>query len=182
VSLSWEAIQTAIVTSWIQPQAAGYTVLLANQDGNKPARPFITYRFGDILPVGTDQRTYPYDEDTDTMTETVSGQREVALTVQVFSAGTVGSNRAAAVLERIRTALGLSVPRAALRNAGITPFQTGPVQDLTALNDADFEGRAALTVRCTVTETVAQEIGYFNQVEVTSYMGYPTGDPDTIDI
>lgn len=75
------------------------------------------------------------------------GARTVVVSIQCHGAPAVGDDRAAAVLERLRSRNRLPTPRAALEAATLAVAELGSVQALGgALNQARFEGRAVVQV------------------------------------
>lgn len=174
---------------WVKA-ATGYSdsaVIWAEQSGSCPLPAFITLRLGELLALGA------FDElvtETDLLrpagTEVelrAEGLREFAVSVQAFGPSTTGNATGRAVLAKCQTALMLPSVRTALAAAGITPFDIGPVQNVTALVHTKFEGRAILEVRFYVRDSISEYTGYIETVEKTSYMGPPdSGTADAIDI
>lgn len=188
MAISWGAFQTAVRT-WVQGSAGlgANKIIWANQNGNRIERPFVTLRFGDLVPIGaTDEkrRTWVGTPGAELL-ETVVGQRILTLTVQAFTQQTVGSDTARAILSKVQTALRLTTVRDALNNAGLAPFDIGTVQEISTVLDGDFEGRALMAVRFHVAETVSETLTYIEKVEpITGYTGVTPdiGTKENIDI
>src|SRR6185295_9743825 len=113
----------------------------------------------------------------------VNGLRSFTCSVQILTSPTVGDSTARALLEKCQLGLALPSIRSALADAGITPYDVGPVQNISALKDAKFEGRALLDVGFYTRLSVSDFTTYIETVEATSYMGPPDlGTSDEIDI
>ncbi len=173
MSINWEDIEKALC-AWVRTGSGLSTqkVIRADQTGNRPDRPFITVRVGDLLPVGAvDSADWEFDEDADPgaeIVESVRGQREFSVEIQAFSAAALGANQAREYLSKVQTALGLSSVRTALHAVGITPFDLGRITSVPAILDTTWEGRAILTVRFYAEEQVTATTTYIGTVEVTN--------------
>jgi hypothetical protein len=174
MALSWESLQLA-ARAWVVAALPGVTVIWARQDGKKPARPFVTLRFGDLVAVGsTDERRTAYVPDSSPgaddrhLLTTVVGLRSVSLTLQASTAGTLGTSTAKGLLSQAQTALALPSLRTALRTAGLSPYDRGTVREISTVLDADFEGRAQLVVSFYVNETASEQTGIIETVETTN--------------
>lgn len=170
--LDWGALENAI-RQWILATGLVTTekVILAGQDGPRPAVPFFEVRLGDMEAVGAaDARSEDYDSGAPAgqeITETVRGMREFPVFIRCFTTSAVGSSSARALLSQVQTALGLPDVRDIIRAAGMTCWDTGRVQTLPAVLDTKWEGRATLTVRMYAEEHAIQKTGYIDTVEVT---------------
>ena len=91
---------------------------------------------------------------------------EVLAQVQVFTTATTGNSSARALLSAARAALELPSQRAAFRAAGLALIDRGTIQDVTALLETRFEGRAALQVRFHAVQKVSEFTGYIATVNV----------------
>lgn len=183
MSIAWETLQTAVKT-WVLA-GSGYAsgrVFWSHQNGGKPINvDSITMRMvGPLRALGA-------CDEVQTLTDLgrpagqeiehrVIGRRELTLSLQAFTTTTVGSSRAVSTLSKVQAALSLPSVREALRAAGLFPFDAGAVVDLTALRDADFEGRAELSVRFYCSEEVSEFLGYIATVELEDYTGNATID------
>lgn len=186
--MSWAAIQDGL-REWVRDGAglADGKVIWADQSGPRPAMPFADLRIGPSVPLGAVDEL---SDDTDLgrangqeIELRANGIREFHVTVRLFTAGTLDDTAARALLARAQLALTLPTKRDALEAAGVTVFDRGAVENLSALKDAKFEGRAMLTIGCYTIESLSEYVGYIDSVEATSYMGPPAlGTKDLIDI
>lgn len=171
MSITWSDVEDAI-RAWVKSGSglADAKVIWADQPGNRPSAPYVTIRIGDLLAIGHDSVTHDYDDEADAgeeITFTVRGTREFTVTVQTFTSATVNTGTAREYLSKVQTALSLPSVRSAFAAAGISAFDSGTLQNLSALRDAEFEGRAVLDVRFYVAEEVTEVTGYIATVEVT---------------
>lgn len=184
----WCRIEDALRT-WVKAASAypDARVIWADQTGTRPAGDIITLKISDISMVGLmDEVTENTDLSRPAGKEIemrADGIREFTVTLQAFTSAVTCVSAGTAILGRCQTALGLSSVRSALSAAGCSPFDVGPVQNVTALNHALFEGRAMLRVRFYTRESLSDYVGYIATVNNTSYLGPPDlGARSTIDI
>jgi hypothetical protein len=173
---SWTDIESAIQNAI--EAATGLDdahVIFAEQNGPQPSRPFITIRMGDGTSRG-EYVTHEHDAVADELVLTAYSHRELVVSLQAFTSGTTG-NTARAMLEALRLSLLLPTAREALRAVGLVPFEASRVQNITALDEADYQGRALLEVRCEVLQTAEERVPYIRTVAVTD-----TGTGDTFDV
>lgn len=149
---NFEAIENAL-QAWVTGATGipGDRVVWAEQNGPRPARPFATLRLGNVISPGlTDEERCTVVEGgapgADLRIETVA-QQEIVITVETFTAATTGNGSALALLTRAKNALSKNSQIEAFDAAGIAVVDRGTVQNLTALLDTEFEGRASLDVR-----------------------------------
>lgn len=170
-------LQSAI-RQWVK-DTSGFDdekVVWAEQDAVRLAPPFITLRLGDLVTLGAvDEVTTASDESApggQEMTQTVIGRRELPVTLQCF-----GKTEASAmkILSQVVTSLGLDVHSDPLEEAGISFYQVGPVQNVTALLETTYEPRALVELRGYVTEEVSAQTTYIQSARVTNEIA----DPDT---
>lgn len=176
---NWDDYEQAIRQWVIEASGLNTTkVIRAEQNGPRPATPFAEVRVGDAIAVGAAdavERYYdPFADPGEEVTLVVRGLRELEVTVRVFTDASVGAESARALLEKTRTALGLDTFRDILQDAGVTVFDRGVVQHLPGVLDTRWEGRATLTVRAYVEDTVSETTGYIDSVQVTDQ----SVDPD----
>ena len=186
--MDWSVAENAL-RIWVRT-ASGYPdgrIIWAEQGGARPVGDLITLRLGAIAPVGMLDEVVsetdlgrPAGEEIE---QRVEGIREFSVTLQAYVDAATGVNTGRAVLSRCATALALPSVRAALEVAGISPFEIGPVQNVTLLNRTEFEGRALLEGRFYARETFSEFCGYIATVETLSYLGHPDlGTSAAIDI
>ncbi len=68
------------------------------------------------------------------------------LSIQCFNGGALGIASAMALLRKVRAAVNLPTPAAALEFAGVGVGRIGPIRDIGAVRAGDFEPRAAMDV------------------------------------
>lgn len=173
VAINFEALENAI-RAWVQP-ASGYIddlVLFGDQDTDAPAGDHILIRVGDLLHRGSTPAVKrsltagspPAGEE---ITQTVSGARELLVSIQAFTQATMGNASAKAVLSKVQAALELPTVREALNAAGLGVQDVGDVTGVPEYFGADLEGRAVLDVRFMLVQTGTEKVGYIQTVEVT---------------
>lgn len=174
--MSWVDIEDAIHRAVCL--ASGYpsdNVIWSFQNRNAPDLDYIALSLGGEIQVGRDWTYIEQDLTRPAGQEirvNVSGTREVALQVEVFTSDVYGDDAARRVAEVIRSKLRLDSVRYGLNRAGVSPFDSDPVQWLPDIPTARFRGRAVLTVRCYVPANVFEDVGYIARV---SGRIYPTG-------
>lgn len=186
--MSWATIQDAL-RGWVR-DASGLAddhVIWADQSGPRPAAPFADLRIGASIPMGAvDELSDSTDLGRANGQEIelrATGVQEFRVTVRLFTAETLDDNAARSLLGKTRLTLTLPTIRDVLEAAGVTVFDRGEVQNLTALKDTAFEGRAMLEIGCYTIESVSEYVGYIDSVEATNYMGPPAlGTKELIDI
>lgn len=77
--------------------------------------------------------------------------------------------------ERIRAALGLMAPLAALRTAGLAHYASEAIQDLTDLVDTKREERAAFTVRLAADSVTPEWVGILERAQIQQTTERPDG-------
>lgn len=164
-------------------------VIFHQQTGARPldANNFATIRIGDTNPVACVdevQETYngaqPAGQE---IAQTVTGLRSVNVTVQFFGAPSTGDTKAQVQAQQTQVALALPSVRNALGAAGLTPYDTGRITNVTALIGTKFEGRAVLDMHFYVLEQITEQTGYITSCVPVSYMGPPDlGTAADIDI
>lgn len=175
----WENYERAIV-DWIA-QATGFPagkVVRSNQDGPRPAPPFVEVSFGGLVPLGAvDAVENFFDVEADPGAEVVQlirGQRELDVTVRAYTVSAVGIASARAVLSLCQLALRTDTTRARLSDLGnVTVFDNGVIRAIPAVLGAKWEGRAELTCRFYVEETLESRTGYIAAVEATNQIPDP---------
>lgn len=166
--MAWEdierAVQVAIVTASRLPARQ---VIWSYQPFPEPTLDYVRLSFGGETVVGFDRiattqdLTRPAGQE---MGQVVRGLREVPLELECFSADVYGSSAARRLAELIRTRIQLDTIRYPLNKAGITPFDSGPVNWIPD-SVGIFRGRATLTLRCYVAVSEAEEYtGYIARI------------------
>lgn len=175
--MSWADIENA--TQRAIQLASGFNsdnIIWSFQNKNAPALDYIVLTFGGEIAIGQDWIRITQDLNRPNGQEIkldVRGIREVPLQIEVFTSAVYGDQAARRVAEMIRTKLRLDSVRHGLRVAGLSPFDSDPVQWVPDIATANFRGRAVLNVRCYVPVMDCYEyVGY-----IASVRGFimPTG-------
>lgn len=175
--VSWTDIEDAL-RAWVLA-ASGYTdqlVLFGYQNDNAPNEDYATISLGGQTQIGHDCLTSDYDAMRPAGQEIelkVAGEREFSVTVEFYTTAVTGQATGRALASKVQTALRLPSIRAALNDAGISPFDHGDIQWLPAVESTRFVGRAILTIRCYIRDDLAERTGYIDKVEV---LDIDTGD------
>ncbi len=179
----WRAIENAL-SSWVRTASGLDTahVYFGDQNGPQPATGvFITIRLGDIVPLGAydsidfSNQNLGAPNGTEIELRTFA-PRSFTVSLQCFSAVTVTPGAVPAtgkdILGKVQNALGLESVRYALNAAGLVPYDIGTVQNVSALLETAFEGRANLDVLFYTTDDISEFVGYINQLTPSTA---PTG-------
>jgi hypothetical protein len=98
---------------------------------------------------------------------TLTGPRDMVLTLTCFDGDPTGAASAAAILEAVRTKQRLPTIHGALHAAQVAVTYRGPVTYVPGIRGtARFEPRATLEVRCTVPSEVSELLTYIGSVAV----------------
>lgn len=175
--MSWADIENAMQEAVVR--ASGFPserVFWSYQNRNAPPQDYILVHFGGPIAIGLDwvrqdqNLTRPNGQE---IRQVVSGVRECAFDVTVFTADTLGDAAARQVAETVRSRFRLSSVRYGMRKAGVSPFDSGPVEYVPDIPSADFRGRAVVSIRCYVPLLDCVEyVGYIARVRGVAY---PTG-------
>lgn len=142
-------------------------VVWADQDLTRLKGQFITMRMGDLSALGSaDEVTHDFDEEREAGQEieiTVNGQRSFVLSLQCFGEGEYSAK---GVLSRLKTSLSLPSVLSLFETAGLGCYDTGPIQNITALLDTTFEPRAAMEAYFYCSEVVSERNTFVETVEV----------------
>lgn len=162
---SWAQVEQAL-RLWIRT-ATGFDeghVIYDDQDGARPTKPYAAIHIGDVVPIGiVDPVETVYNSGQPNGSEIsmrATGMREFHASISCFTDQTRGDGAARAFLARAQTALSLPSVRDALSLAAVSPFDVGPVQNVSAVLGTKFESRAVL------------DIGFYTLQSFTEYTGY----------
>jgi hypothetical protein len=176
MALDWAVVQNALI-AWLKT-GSGYgtgAAIWRDQNRKKPATDFLTAKVIDLSSIGMPDVRQLQDlaragNGTTTVGTEIEFQvdafKRLTVSVQAHTSSTVGSGKALAVLSKVQTSLHLETVRSALRVAGLAPFDFGQVQDLSAVVDTEFEGRAALTCGFYLTETLSDYATYIERANL----------------
>lgn len=155
----WETVQTALY-DWAADVLANVPVIWANQNGPRPARPYVALRVTAITPTGHDGYT-EIDGEGD---RELYGHRDLSIDAQAFSAP--GVNLAPTYLSALRLSLGRQCVKDAFEAAGIAIVDALPLLDLSLLRNPEFEGRAQMPFRFRIVEAMEDTPGWVDAVAI----------------
>lgn len=178
MAISWTTLQAAI-HAWVVAGSglvAG-KVIFEEQNGNRPAEPFVGITFGTLAPLGLDELTHVYNAGGAAgaeITQTVRGMRTLVVRLQCY-ADPIGANAAHATLSKVQAALALPTVKDALVVAGLGLAGMGSVVPLGKVLGTTWKGRAVLDVSFNVSETVSATTTF---IEIVEHAGtvYPPGE------
>jgi hypothetical protein len=174
----WEYIERAI-RDWIVTASGlpSEKVIRAEQDGPRPAAPFITVRMGDLIPLGmVDGLEHEYDNEAANGQEIVQqarGPRELSVEIRAYTESAVGALSARALLSLCQLSLRFETIRDALRDLGLTVFDNGTISSIPIVLETKWEGRALLACRFYLEEYVELRTGYIASVRLTDAIKNP---------
>lgn len=169
MSLNWEALEDALYA--FVSAKLGIKTHWQHQRIPRPARPYATLRLGSVVALGHDETSRAFDPDAkpgEELVLTTTGNRELTLTVNVYSDVVTGSGTARERLSRLQTAIEAPLAIEALWASGISVVDRGAVLDLTELLETGFESRAALDVRLLVRDLVTESTTFIEHVGLTN--------------
>ncbi len=169
--LSFDAIELALI-AWLEPSIGTGKVILSKQKGPQPAVPYATISITGPRPASSPwpSLVQSYDAAQPQGSEIEMRavfEREITVSVQAYTAATRGDSSAKALLSRAGARLGLPGVLDALRAAGLALVGTGDTQDVSALLDTAYQGRAALDLQFLVSDEVAERTGYVETLGIT---------------
>lgn len=175
---AWEGYELAI-RAWVQ--ASGLfddaKIIRAEQDGPRPTVPFAEVRVGDEVALGAcDALETTFDDAApagEEVTLTARGQRDLTVTVRVFTNRATGADSARALASKLQVSLRLPSVKGILREGGLTCWDQGSVSQIPAILDTKWEGRASLSIRCYAEETASEKVGYVETVRLTNAIIVP---------
>lgn len=173
MSFDFATAENAICTALAL--ASGYAeskVVWSNQNLNEISGNFITMKALGIVGFGLDGINQEYNggaAEGEELTLTHNGPRVVTVSVQAYTVETVGLLTACFVLDNVRTNLKIGTTRDILNEVGLGILDIGDVQNLSDIQGADFEGRAAMDIQFCLIQSAEERIGYIETVEGTAF-------------
>lgn len=169
--LDWTSIED-VLHAWLV-RGTGLSaerVLWAEQLPPRLTRPFATLKLGALTRTGgADELRESTDLDAPDGEEiefTAVGQRLLVVSCQAFTQDITGGAAARALLARAQAALALPSVTEAFAGAGLVVVNEGGINDLTALLDTQFEGRAQMDVTFALAGSVTERTGYIAEAEI----------------
>lgn len=166
------AATVAAVRTWVMAGTGLPTgsVIIADQDGPRPAKPYATVKLASIAALGAyDESKHEYDAGADPgeeITITTGGHRELVVSVNVYTPASTGSAGALAFAMKLRSAASSETTTTAMQAAGASLFDVGQVRDLSAIDRTKFEGRAQLDARLYTTDSTSETTTFIESVTV----------------
>lgn len=177
--MSWGGIELAL-RSWAL--VAGVPVIWGQQDGERPAAPYISLLMTSVAEVGHDWLDVidnPAPSAGAEILHRARGQRRGVLSVQCFAGPATGDSSPTRLLEAMRSAVRLPSVADALNIAGVAALGFGGVLTLGGAVGGHFEPRAAMEVYLSLTSEVSETSTYIQHVQITDQI---TGDVDDVDL
>ena len=175
MSLDYYAIESAIAAAVVSGTGLDADQVLwayeAYQGGERPAgERFVTLQLGPSMSIGIDG----FDATTD-LTRAVGSEvqlkattlQQFTLYVSCFGGTPTGNTSAGATMERFRNRLGLPSVRGLLSAVGISPFDSGSVQNVPFIEGTKFESRSVLEMRCYIDVDETDFCGFISRVTGT---------------
>lgn len=149
-----QAIEKALVV-WLSA-VTGRPVLIVNQRAPRPPYPYLTLRLAPETPTTDEVRREDAGEDDVRLV--VRGERVLSASINCYAKAAGTSQGAAAIMSRVRTSLALPSVLAELFEGGISFVDSGPIQDLSWLQDAEFIDRRQMDVRFAVVASAEETV------------------------
>lgn len=166
------AIEGAVV-AWVENATGlvGKVILARQKAAQPPVRPYITVT---VSPPAKTRSPHPLRYDSFDPSQvgaeirtTVRWEEYRIVKLQAYTDETIGDERASELLAQARRALGLETVLGPLRAAGLALLDPGDMQDLSALVETGFQGRAALDVRFLAPAEAVEGVTYVETIGLT---------------
>ena len=146
----WLSAVTGITTIWKRPNAP------------RPARPFVTLEMMAPEGVNMDYHSSPDDAGD----ETITGNHEFTVNAEIFGlASPGGDNPAHTLAKQIGSSLQKRSVLDSLKSAGLAPFDTPNVTDLSQIDNVDFQSRALVESRFRIGLQDTDQVGVIETAE-----------------
>lgn len=157
------------IQNWIYTQS-GLTTIWANQIGApKPDLPFISINLTSMSQIGRDNLSSPDV----TGVAKISGDRGIIISVQAFGTG------AMVILENLHQKRYIEDSKTDLTLNGIAFIGASIVQDITGINDIDYEERAVSDFSFRfVSQDTNIDVGYIDNITIEGELKEPDHDID----
>lgn len=162
----WTALEDAL-RAWLLAGAGVPEVVIGTPNAHRPPLPYGHVTLGSDVPDGqahvADREVAGAPAGTEVE---ISHLRlaELSVQVEVFTKETDGPSSARARLTQARATLELDEHREAIRAAGASVLEAGPVLSIATLIDPSAEGRATLEVRLHVSAVAAERTTWIEVV------------------
>lgn len=171
--MTWAEIEKTLHDAVVAGSGiTGAKVVWAKQGGPRLPRPFVTLRRTGGTEIGSTvarKKTYNGAADPGEEVETRSRrQLKFTLSIQVFALTTIGDAGASALLDAIQGQFRKRTQLDALRAGGVALEDSGAPQELGAVLQTLFEGRAALDMVFRVASETLEATGFIETVNVAT--------------
>jgi hypothetical protein len=170
VPLSFSTVEAALI-AWLTPTFGSGKVILKGEKGTQPNLPYAVVSIAGPRRAGAPRGSVVQDFDPAQVGAevglTVVVEEELGVSVQAYTAPRSNNSSAKALLAVARTRILLPSVHDALATAGLALIEVSDTQDLTALLETGFQGRAVLDLRFLVTDEAAERTGYVATVGIT---------------
>lgn len=156
MAITFSTLKTALY-AWASSNTPALTpVIYYNQDGVRPAKPYITLFLRDFVQIGWDYVPKP-----DALGDAdIIGNREFTLQIESYGAN------AMQVLENLRSSLQNPNVLDTLRANNIVFVNQFPINDTTVLLDTQYEERATMDILFRIAQTIEPNLGVIEIVEI----------------
>lgn len=164
------SVQSALY-DWVQRELEGQVppehIIWRQHSEALPARPCVAMKItsGPKRVGFTDNVSYDVGNRFD-----IGGQREMVLSVQVFGSTRVAAPMAYQIGIDLSSSLDKLTVLDRLRSFGIAIQGKGGVENLSALEETEFEERSQFDVDLGVAENIVDEPGYIQQANITPHV------------
>lgn len=166
------AIENAIA-AWIK-RATGVTFIWANQNGARPAFPYITGMMSIANSIGQDEQRIDGDPPNPQVGQEVEiaacGLRKLVVSLNAYAGpnGDPEIDDARQHMDKARAALGLPSFVEDFRAAGMAIVQDEAIQNLDQLDGDTFLSRTQMDVSFCIASNAIEHVGYIATAEVTA--------------
>jgi hypothetical protein len=187
VAIDYSAI-TEAVRAWVRDSLSlpDGKVILQDQTGQELTPPYATVRIStSSKPFGTDFADSVTDlarAQGQEVELSTTGPRNILAAINVYTLGAFGGAGATAMLANARDRLELDSVVAAFGAAGVAVVDTSDVQNLSALLETNFQGRAHLELTLGASSSDSERVGFIETISGTGSITTRPGDPSPTSI
>lgn len=161
----------AALVAWLAPTFGADHVMLKGEKGAQPDLPYamisITGPRRAGAPQGSTLQSFDATQVGQEILLRVVVEEEIGVSVQAYTSAKNGNTSAKALLASARVQVLLPSVHDALGAAGLALIEVGDTQDVSALLETSFQGRAVLDLRFLASDEAAERTGYVATVGIT---------------
>lgn len=157
MAINFETLKTALYDWAKSVVPLTYEVIYYYPNAPRPKTPYVSLYISSFIAVNQD---YVYPSTDNTGDIKIKGDRQFTLQIQAYG------NNPMSVIEAMRCSLNKISVQDGLREDGIAFYQAITINDITDLVDSQFEKRAQMDVLLGIGQNYADEVGFFDEVEV----------------